>query len=146
MTLCERMAKRIRDKGSSPAGAQPQSQPEPDPESHTQSSAVHFTSRGPVGGFPVTGETMKASAQFMFNPNFGMPTIPVCFYVSPANLRMVSQVPLWTSSYFGMPGGYGGSSGGLMGGAGGPGGIFFVPQNFGTTGNFFGHPTGTAQG
>ncbi|XP_046808532.1 serine protease nudel [Lucilia cuprina] len=148
MTLCERMAKRMRDKGSSPAGPQPQPQPqpEPDPESYTQSSAVQFTSRAPVGGFPVTGETMKASAQFMFNPNFGAPTIPICFYVSPANLRMVNQVPLWTPSYFGMPGGFGGSSGGVMGGAGGPGGIFFVPQNFGTTGNFFGHTTGTAQG
>ncbi|KAM7355778.1 serine protease nudel isoform 2-T2 [Cochliomyia hominivorax] len=146
MTMCEHMAKKMRDKGSLPAGPQPQPQPEAEPESYTQSSTVQFTSRGPGGVFPVTGETMKASAQFMFNPNFGMPTIPVCFYVSPANLRVMNQVPLWTPSYFGMPGGFGGSSGGVMGGAGGPGGIFFVPQNFGTTGNFFGHTSGTAQG
>ena len=148
MTLCEGMAKYIRDKGISSAGlqSQVQSQSEPETESNTESSTVQFTSRGPVGGFPVTGETMKASAQFLFNPNFGMPTIPVCFYISPANIRMINQAPMWTPSYFGMPGGFAGSSGGLIGGGGGGGGsngIVFVPQNFGTTGNFFGH---TAQG
>ncbi|XP_073841369.1 serine protease nudel [Musca autumnalis] len=150
MSLCERMAKRMRDKSASASGQQQQQQqqqpqpqqqqpkPETDPESYTPSS-VQFTSRGPVGGFPVTGETMKASAQFMFNPNYGVPSIPICFYVSPANVRMVNQVPLWTPSFFGMAGGFAGSSGG-------PGGIFFVPQNFGTSGNFFGHSAGTAGG
>ena len=151
MTLCEGMAKYIRDKGISSAGlqtqAQSQSQSEPEPESNTQASTVQFTSRGPVAGFPVTGETMKASAQFLFNPNFGMPTIPVCFYVSPANVRMINQAPMWMPSFFGMPAGFAGSSSGLIGGGGGgSNGIVFVPQNFGTTGNFgnfFGH---TAQG
>lgn len=154
MTLCERMAKRMRDKNTSAAGQQqqqqqmqqqPQPKPESEPDAYTPAS-VQFTSRGPVG-FPVTGETMKASAQFMFNPNFGVPSIPVCFYVSPSNVRMVNQVPLWTPSFFGVPGGgFGGSSGGVVGGAGGQSGVFFVPQNFGTTGNFFGHSTGSTGG
>ncbi|XP_059216727.1 serine protease nudel [Stomoxys calcitrans] len=151
MTLCERMAKRMRDKSSSGQQQQQQQQPqsqaesETDPETYTQSS-VQFTSRGPVAGFPITGETMKASAQFMFNPSFGMPSIPVCFYVSPSNVRMVNQVPLWTPSIYGLQGGFGGSSGGVIGGGGGQGGIFFVPQNFGTTANFFGHSAGSAGG
>ncbi|KAM8710459.1 hypothetical protein ACLKA7_017128 [Drosophila subpalustris] len=110
-----------------------------DTETFTASPSVQFTSRGP-GGFPVSGETMKASAQFMFNPNFGMPSIPVCFYMTPANFRM----PMWspTPSFMGMQGGhFGGSSN-----AGG-GGIFFVPQQqFGPTGNFFGGTAGSAGG
>ncbi|XP_075160655.1 serine protease nudel isoform X2 [Haematobia irritans] len=164
MTLCERMAKRLRDKNISLSGPQqqqqqqPQSQPqqsEAKPESESNQEAytqppVQFTSRGPVAGFPITGETMKASAQFMFNPSFGMPSIPVCFYVSPSNMRMVNQVPLWTPSVYGMQGGFGGSSAGIIGGGGGAGGgqngIFFIPQNFGTTGNFFGHSAGSAAG
>lgn len=111
-----------------------------DTETFTASPSVQFTSRGPAG-FPVSGETMKASAQFMFNPNFGMPSIPVCFYMTPANFRM----PMWSPSpsFMGMQGGhFGGSSN-----AGNGGGIFFMPQQqFGPTGNFFGGSAGTAGG
>lgn len=110
-------------------------------ETFTASPSVQFTSRGP-GGFPVSGETMKASAQFMFNPQFGMPSIPVCFYMTPANFRM----PMWSPSpsFMGMSGAhFGGSSN-----AGG-GGIFFVPQQhsqFGPSGNFFASSGGSAGG
>lgn len=106
-------------------------------ETFTASPSVQFTSRAP-GGFPVSGETMKASAQFMFNPNFGMPSIPVCFYMTPANFRM----PMWSGSptFMGMQGAhFGGSSN-----AGG--GIFFVPQQFGPSGNFFGGSGGSGSG
>lgn len=110
-------------------------------ETFTASPSVQFTSRAP-GGFPVSGETMKASAQFMFNPNFGMmPSIPVCFYMTPANFRM----PMWSASpsFMGMQGGhFGGSSN--VGGNGG--GIFFVPQQFGPSGNFFGGSGGSGAG
>jgi len=106
-------------------------------ETFTASPSVQFTSRAP-GGFPVSGETMKASAQFMFNPNFGMPSIPVCFYMTPANFRM----PMWsnTPTFMGMQGGH-------FGGSSNPGGgIFFVPQQFGPSGNFFGGSGGSGAG
>lgn len=138
------MAKRVRNKVTN-SGANTNSENNSDANTaFTQAPNTRFTSRGP-GGFPVTGETMKASAQFMFNPNYGMPSIPICFYVTPASFRMFNQASMWNPSFYGMQHAFGGSSGGLMGG-GGPGGIFFVPPNFGTTGNFFGHSTGTAGG
>ncbi|XP_060656762.1 serine protease nudel [Drosophila nasuta] len=127
ITMCAHMARKMRQKAA--LG---------ETETFTASPSVQFTSRGP-GGFPVSGETMKASAQFMFNPNFGMPSIPVCFYMTPANFRM----PMWspTPSFMGMQSGhFGGSSNAA-------GGIFFVPQQqFGPTGNFFGGSAGTAGG
>ncbi|KAH8302029.1 hypothetical protein KR044_001962 [Drosophila immigrans] len=127
ITMCAHMARKLRQKAV--LG---------ETETFTASPSVQFTSRGPAG-FPVSGETMKASAQFMFNPNFGMPSIPVCFYMTPANFRM----PMWspTPSFMGMQGAhFGGSSNAA-------GGIFFVPQQqFGPTGNFFGGSAGTAGG
>ncbi|KAH8418283.1 hypothetical protein KR222_011544, partial [Zaprionus bogoriensis] len=135
LTLCAHMARKLRQKAAAEAAAG-------ETETFTASPSVQFTSRGPAG-FPVSGETMKASAQFMFNPSFGMPSIPVCFYMTPANFRM----PMWspTPSFMGMPAAhFGGSSN-----AGG--GIFFVPQQqpqpqFGPTGNFFAGSGGSAGG
>ncbi|XP_030372778.1 serine protease nudel [Scaptodrosophila lebanonensis] len=147
LTVCERMAKKMRNKmgvsgetggASNPSNPVVAPVPEGETETFTSSPNVQFTSRGP-GGFPVSGETMKASAQFMFNPNFGMPSIPVCFYMTPANFRM----PMWSPSYYGMQGGqFGGMNGGGAMPMGGPGGIFFVPNQFGTTANFFAGPSG----
>ncbi|XP_037949020.1 serine protease nudel [Teleopsis dalmanni] len=143
LTLCERMAKRLQNKENAGAPI-----PENGSETFTHPPAAQFTSRGP-GGFPVTGETMKASAQFMFNPNFGPPTIPICFYVTPANFRMFNQPPMWSPPYVGSPANYGGSYGyfnPVAGGGGGGGGVFFVPQNFGPSGNFFGPASATGGG
>ncbi|KAH8365787.1 hypothetical protein KR093_004396 [Drosophila rubida] len=127
ITMCAHMARKLRQKAALA-----------DTETFTASPSVQFTSRGPAG-FPVSGETMKASAQFMFNPNFGMPSIPVCFYMTPANFRM----PMWspTPSFMGMQGAH------FAGSSNAAGGIFFVPQQqFGPTGNFFGGSAGTAGG
>ncbi|EDV41196.1 uncharacterized protein Dana_GF10896 [Drosophila ananassae] len=133
LSLCERVAQKMRNRGS----ALTEGEAKEKGETFTASPSVQFTSRAP-GGFPVSGETMKASAQFMFNPNFGMPSIPVCFYMTPANFRM----PMWSGSpaFMGMQGAhFGGSSN-----AGG--GIFFVPQQFGPSGNFFGGSGGSGSG
>ncbi|XP_017840080.1 serine protease nudel [Drosophila busckii] len=132
VTLCAHLAQKMRQRAAlEPTGAAT--------ETFTVSPGVQFTSRGP-GGFPVSGETMKASAQFMFNPNFGMPSIPVCFYMTPANFRM----PMWspTPNFMGMQGAH--FAGPSNAGVGGGGGIFFVPQQFGPSGNFFGGSAGTA--
>ncbi|XP_017135942.1 serine protease nudel [Drosophila miranda] len=132
MTLCERM----RNKVAAMADGE---QTKQKGETFTASPSVQFTSRAP-GGFPVSGETMKASAQFMFNPNLGMPSIPVCFYMTPANFRM----PMWSAAptFMGMQGAhFGGPSNN-----GGGGGVFFVPQQFGPSGNFFGGSSGSGAG
>ncbi|KAH8305277.1 hypothetical protein KR018_010024, partial [Drosophila ironensis] len=133
LSLCQQVAQKMRNRATSLAEGETKEKG----ETFTASPSVQFTSRAP-GGFPVSGETMKASAQFMFNPNFGMPSIPVCFYMTPANFRM----PMWSASpsFMGMQGGhFGGSSN-----AGG--GIFFVPQQFGPSGNFFGGSGGSGSG
>lgn len=100
----------------------------------TPNPNVQFTSRGP--GFPVTSETMKASAHFVFNPNFATPTIPICFYVTPANYGMMGNPymnynlmggggqPMFLNS----PGNFGMNSGFVNGGNG----LFMVPQGFGS--------------
>uniref|UniRef100_T1GX86 Uncharacterized protein n=1 Tax=Megaselia scalaris TaxID=36166 RepID=T1GX86_MEGSC len=103
----------------------------PENELFTPSPHVQFTSRGP--GFPVTGETIKASAQFLFNPNYATPTIPICFFASPANLRMLGN-PLFNSNFMGS------SQSNLYNNANAFGfgnnfvsngnGFFFVPQGF----------------
>ncbi|XP_017468639.1 PREDICTED: serine protease nudel [Rhagoletis zephyria] len=131
LLLCEQVAKRLRNKGANK-----------DATAFTPAPGAQFTSRAP-GVFPVTGETMKATAQFLYNPNFGMPTIPICFYITPANFRLANQSPMWTPAFQGMPGG--GFSSGPMG-FNTPNGVFFVPQNFGPTGNFFGQTGGTGSG
>ncbi|XP_055842461.1 serine protease nudel [Episyrphus balteatus] len=135
MTLCDYLAKQTRSKVTS--------SPEQS-EDITPSPNIQFTSRGP--GFPVTGETMKASAQFFINPNFGVPSIPVCFYITPASFRMMMQ-PFW-SPFFGMQGlGGGGNTGGS--GNSGNGGVFIVPPSFGNmqnSGNFFGHTSPSGSG
>ncbi|XP_017028686.1 serine protease nudel [Drosophila kikkawai] len=131
LSLCERVALKLRNKAAGETKEKG--------ETFTASPSVQFTSRAP-GGFPVSGETMKASAQFMFNPNFGMmPSIPVCFYMTPANFRM----PMWSASpsFMGMQGG-----GHFGGAANNGGGIFFVPQQFGPSGNFFGGSGGSGAG
>ncbi|XP_017080584.2 serine protease nudel [Drosophila eugracilis] len=133
LSLCERVALKMRNKVSPIADGETKEKG----ETFTASPSVQFTSRAP-GGFPVSGETMKASAQFMFNPNFGMPSIPVCFYMTPANFRM----PMWsnTPTFMGMQGAH-------FGGSSNPGGgIFFVPQQFGPSGNFFGGSGGSGAG
>lgn len=101
----------------------------------TPSPHIQFTSRGP--GFPVTGETIKASAQFLFNPNYATPTIPICFFTTPANFRMMGN-PFMNSNLMG--GGqsmflnpnnaapFGGSNSFVNGGNG----LFLVPQGFGS--------------
>ncbi|BFF98991.1 serine protease nudel [Drosophila madeirensis] len=132
MTLCERMRNKVAAMSD---GAETKQKG----ETFTASPSVQFTSRAP-GGFPVSGETMKASAQFMFNPNLGMPSIPVCFYMTPANFRM----PMWSAAptFMGMQGAhFGGPSNN-----GGGGGVFFVPQQFGPSGNFFGGSGGSGAG
>ncbi|XP_020801689.1 serine protease nudel [Drosophila serrata] len=136
LSLCERVALKMRNKVAPNVG---DGETKEKGETFTASPSVQFTSRAP-GGFPVSGETMKASAQFMFNPNFGMmPSIPVCFYMTPANFRM----PMWSASpsFMGMQGGH---FGGAANNAGG--GIFFVPQQFGPSGNFFGGSGGSGAG
>nr|NP_523947.2 nudel [Drosophila melanogaster]P98159.2 RecName: Full=Serine protease nudel; Flags: Precursor [Drosophila melanogaster]AAF50656.1 nudel [Drosophila melanogaster] len=133
LSLCERVALRMRNKVATMSDGETKEKG----ETFTASPSVQFTSRAP-GGFPVSGETMKASAQFMFNPNFGMPSIPVCFYMTPANFRM----PMWsnTPTFMGMQGAH-------FGGSSNPGaGIFFVPQQFGPSGNFFGGSGGSGAG
>ncbi|XP_070070501.1 serine protease nudel [Drosophila takahashii] len=133
LSLCERVALKMRNKVAPMAEGEIKEKG----ETFTASPSVQFTSRAP-GGFPVSGETMKASAQFMFNPNFGMPSIPVCFYMTPANFRM----PMWsnTPTFMGMQGSH-------FGGSSNPGnGIFFVPQQFGPSGNFFGGSGGSGAG
>ncbi|SPP87604.1 serine protease nudel isoform X2 [Drosophila guanche] len=132
MTLCERMRNKV-------AAMSDVAETKQMGETFTASPSVQFTSRAP-GGFPVSGETMKASAQFMFNPNLGMPSIPVCFYMTPANFRM----PMWSAAptFMGMQGAhFGGPSNN-----GGGGGVFFVPQQFGPSGNFFGGSGGSGAG
>ncbi|XP_053955273.1 serine protease nudel isoform X2 [Anastrepha ludens] len=130
LTLCDQVAKRLRNKNTNTES-----------ERFTPAPGQRFTSRGP-GGFPVTGETMKATAQFLYNPNFGMPTIPICFYITPANFRMANQSPMWTPNYSNMASSF--ASGPM--GFNVPNGIFFVPQNFGPTGNFFRQSGGTGAG
>lgn len=104
----------------------------PENEPFTPSPNVQFTSRGP--GFPVTGETIKASAQFLFNPNYATPTIPICFFATPANFRMMGN-PFMNnmmgggqSMYFNNQGSFGGSSNLVSGGNG----LFLVPQGLGS--------------
>lgn len=118
-------------------------------EDHTPPSTVaHFTSRGPMGSFPVTGETIKASAQFLFNPTFGLPSMPICFYATPAHMRMM---PMWTSPLFTLGDGFGssaagGSAGNLPSSPNSFNNIFFVPSNAGAgpvSGSLFG-PTNNA--
>ncbi|TDG47498.1 hypothetical protein AWZ03_006090 [Drosophila navojoa] len=130
ITICEHLSRKLQLKEAAEAKEADSHEP------YTASPTVQFTSRAP-GGFPVSGETMKASAQFMFNPSFGMPSIPVCFYMTPANFRM----PMWspTPSFMGM-------QSAQFGGSSNAGGIFFVPQQFGPSGNFFGGSAGTAGG
>lgn len=108
------------------------------PESNvfTPSPNVQFTSRGP--GFPVTGETIKASAQFLFNPNYATPTIPICFFATPSNFRMISN-PFMNTNLMG--GGqsmfFNNHNQGSFGGGGssfvnGGNGLFLVPQGLGS--------------
>lgn len=106
----------------------------PENEVFTPSPHVQFTSRGP-GGFPVTGETIKASAQFLFNPNYATPTIPICFFATPANFRMMGNPFMNTnfmgggqSMFFNNPGTFGGSNSFVNGGNG----LFLVPQGLGS--------------
>ncbi|XP_067643607.1 serine protease nudel isoform X1 [Eurosta solidaginis] len=134
MSLCEQVAKRLRNRG----GYRNSTNVTPPPSSH-------FTSRGP-GGFPVTGETMKATAQFLYNPNFGMPTIPICFYLTPANFRMVNQSPMWGQgfqSFQGMQNNFMNTQMGMNMNNG----VFFVPQqSFGPTAGFFAQTGATGGG
>ncbi|XP_004525699.1 serine protease nudel isoform X2 [Ceratitis capitata] len=130
LSLCDQIvARRLLNKGMNT-----------EEEPFTPAPNPQFTSRGP-GGFPVTGETMKATAQFIYNPNFGMPTIPICFYITPANFRMANQSPMWSNNFAGMSGGFSNPMG-----LNTPNGVFFVPQNFGPTGNFFGPSGSTGTG
>lgn len=145
--LCERLIEeRLNDKGKPlTQGSQPTSNGNIS-EDHTLPSTTHFTSRGPLNSFPVTGETIKASAQFLFNPTFGLPTMPICFYATPAHMRMV---PMWSSPFFSMTDGFGGSGGGgnianLQNSLNSANGLFVIPPNAGSgAGNFFG-PTSAA--
>ncbi|XP_018802271.1 PREDICTED: serine protease nudel [Bactrocera latifrons] len=130
LSLCDQVARRLHNKGAYTVS-----------DSFTPAPSSQFTSRGP-GGFPVTGETMKATAQFLYNPNFGMPTIPICFYITPANFRVSNQHPMWTPNFQGMPVSY--TSGPMSFNT--PNGVFFVPQNVGPTGSFFGQTGGTGNG
>ncbi|XP_011186210.3 serine protease nudel [Zeugodacus cucurbitae] len=130
LSLCDQVARRLQNKGTHTMT-----------DTFTPAPSSQFTSRGP-GGFPVTGETMKATAQFLYNPNFGMPTIPICFYITPANFRISNQHPMWSSNFQGMPSSY--TSGPMSFNT--PNGVFFVPQNVGPTGNFFGQTGGTGTG
>ncbi|XP_055910873.1 serine protease nudel [Eupeodes corollae] len=142
LTLCDYLAKQTRSKVTSNPEQQQQQQQMDD---ITPSPNIQFTSRGP--GFPVTGETMKASAQFFINPNFGMPSIPVCFYITPASFRMMMQ-PFW-SPFFGMHGMGGGSGSGGNSGNSGSGGVFIIPPSFGNmqnSGNFFGQTSPSGSG
>lgn len=124
------MARRLQNKGTHIVS-----------DTFTPAPSSQFTSRGP-GGFPVTGETMKATAQFLYNPNFGMPTIPICFYLTPANFRVSNQHPMWSSYFQGMPVSY--TSGPMSFNT--PNGFFFLPQNVGPTANFFGQTGSTGIG
>ncbi|EDW78727.2 uncharacterized protein Dwil_GK12588 [Drosophila willistoni] len=139
--LCERMSQKRRNK--LPNVLEQDQLDQAGGETITASPSLQFTSRGPGGGgFPVSGETMKASAQFMFNPNFGMPSpfIPVCFYMTPANFRM-SMWPTYAMGGMQTAGNFGGSSN--------AGGIFFVPQQqqqFAPSAGFFGGVSGGGVG
>ncbi|XP_055376731.1 serine protease nudel [Condylostylus longicornis] len=67
----------------------------PPPPLHTTATTAKAQTSGV---FPVTGETIKATAQFMVNPNYGIPSTPLCFASNPSNFKTFFQPIIWQQS------------------------------------------------
>ena len=98
INLCAQMSKQGKQVQQQPSAQQPQQQVF-EPQQFPQFPLSAFG--GPAVHFPVTSETMKASAKVMMNPGYNMLQYPVCFVNYPQYRSM--QQPYYYPGLIPMP-------------------------------------------